>query len=62
MMRFLAGMGLLACISVANCATFTVTSTDDSGPGTLRDAIAQANAIASADTIVFAPGCRARSS
>ena len=32
MMRFLAGMGLLSCISVANSATFTVTSTASCGP------------------------------
>jgi hypothetical protein len=38
-------------------ATFTVTNTDDSGPGSLRQAILDANAAAGADTIVFAiPG------
>jgi hypothetical protein len=34
--------------------TFTVTSTANSGPGTLRDAIQQANASPGEDTIVFA--------
>ncbi len=36
-------------------ATFTVTTAADSGPGSLRDAIAQANAAPDADTVVFAP-------
>jgi parallel beta-helix repeat protein len=35
--------------------TLTVTSTADSGPGTLRDVLADANSIGSADTIVFDP-------
>ncbi len=34
---------------------FTVTNTDDDGPGSLRDAIAQANAVVGADEIVFDP-------
>jgi hypothetical protein len=34
-------------------ATYTVTNTSDSGPGSLRDAIAQANTAAGADTINF---------
>jgi hypothetical protein len=33
---------------------FTVTNVNDSGPGSLRDAITQANAAPDADTIVFA--------
>ena len=38
-------------------ATFTVTNTDDSGPGSLRQAILDAEAAAGADTIAFAiPG------
>ncbi len=38
-------------------ATFTVTNTDDSGPGSLRQAITDAEAAAGADTIAFAiPG------
>src|SRR4051812_23259676 len=35
-------------------ATFTVTTLTDDGPGSLRDAIAQANADTDLDTIVFA--------
>ncbi|MFN5857624.1 MAG: FG-GAP-like repeat-containing protein, partial [Pseudanabaenaceae cyanobacterium] len=35
-------------------ANFTVTNTNNSGAGSLRDAIAQANALAGADTISFA--------
>ena len=34
-------------------ATFTVTNTDDSGPGSLRQAILDANSTAGADTIAF---------
>lgn len=34
-------------------ATFTVTSTNDSGPGSLRQAIMDANAATTADTILF---------
>ena len=37
-------------------ATLTVTSLADSGPGSLRDAVAQANLGAGPNTIVFAPG------
>ena len=38
----------------AQGATFTVTSTADSGPGTLRQALADANAAPGPDTIAFA--------
>ena len=37
-------------------STYTVTSTADNGPGTLRDAVQQVNAIADRGTIVFDPG------
>ncbi len=37
----------------ASAATFTVTSTNDTGPGSLRQAIADANGSAGADTIDF---------
>jgi hypothetical protein len=43
----------LATLPVA-AATFTVTNTDDSGPGSLRQAILDANAAGGADTIDFA--------
>ena len=36
-----------------HAATFTVTSTDDAGAGSLRDAMTQANATSGADQIVF---------
>ncbi len=37
----------------ADAATFPVTTTDDAGPGSLREAIEQANTTAGADRIVF---------
>ena len=40
--------------AAANAATYTVTNTNDSGAGSLRDAVAQANLNAGADTIDFA--------
>jgi len=40
----------------ARAATFTVTSLADSGPGSLRQAVLDANASAGADDVVFAPG------
>ena len=43
---------LLATSSIS-AATFVVTSTADSGPGTLRDAIANANASPGPDVITF---------
>ncbi len=51
-------LALLAALAAsAQAATFTVTTTADSGAGSLRQAILDANAAASADTIEFAiPG------
>ena len=59
-MRF-TRFGLLSLVSIAlgafsgvsAAATFTVTSTGDAGPGTLRQAITDANAAGGADTIEF---------
>ena len=42
-----------ACAISSHAATFTVTTTADSGPGSLRQAITDANANAGADTIAF---------
>jgi len=39
----------------AGAETYTVTSTDDAGPGTLRDAITEANANPGADEITIGP-------
>ena len=39
--------------ALANAATFTVTNTNDSGAGSLRQAILDANTASTADTIVF---------
>ncbi len=46
----------LTFILPAEAATFTVTNTNDSGAGSLRQAILDANANPGADTIVFAIG------
>jgi hypothetical protein len=45
---------LLAPASPARAATFTVTNNNDAGPGSLRQAVADANAAAGPDTIDFA--------
>ena len=46
-------LGAVLAPEVAHAATFTVTNTNDSGAGSLRDAVAQANAAGGADTIDF---------
>src|SRR5262245_39334958 len=46
---------VLAGISPANAATFTVLNTGDAGAGTLRQAFLDANGAAGADDIVFDP-------
>src|SRR3954470_4411794 len=40
----------------ARAATFTVSNLNDSGPGSLRQAVLDANASAGADDVVFGPG------
>lgn len=54
MLRLLTLVALL-CAGSLSAATFTVTNANDSGSGSLRDAIDQANANAQADTILFDP-------
>jgi small-conductance mechanosensitive channel len=57
MRRFLAVSILGLAGSSLFASTFTVTNTNDAGPGSLRQAIDDANAAPGADTIVFAiPG------
>lgn len=46
-------VGVIAMASTANAATYTVTNTADSGAGSLRQAITDANANGGADTIEF---------
>ena len=46
----------LAAVAPVQAATLTVTNTNDSGPGSLREAIASANGTAEADTIQFVAG------
>jgi hypothetical protein len=53
MARGLAVGAVLAGAGPAAAATFTVTNTNDSGPGSLRQALIDANAAAGADDIVF---------
>ncbi len=47
------GFGLALSLGAASGATFTVTNTNDSGAGSLRQAILDSNAAAGADTIDF---------
>ena len=52
-MRRLQALVLLLSAASAPAATFTVTNTNDSGPGSLRQAILDANNTMGADTIAF---------
>jgi hypothetical protein len=47
------GVAALAAVPAANAATFDVTSNADSGAGTLRQAVLDANAAAGPDVITF---------
>jgi len=47
------GCALILCAGGLRAATFTVTNTNDSGPGSLRQAILDANASPGADLISF---------
>jgi hypothetical protein len=49
-------LALLLSAAALNAATFTVTTTADSGPGSFRQAVLDANASTGADTIAFAIG------
>ena len=51
----LLGAAVAAASPLAGAATYTVTNLNDAGAGSLRGAIAEANAAAGADTIQFAP-------
>ena len=52
-MRLTACIAFLSAALPLSAATFTVTNTNDSGPGSLRQAILDANGAAGADTIAF---------
>lgn len=54
MKNLLPALALFTFVSVAQSATFTVTFTNDSGPGSLRSAIASANSTAGPNVIQFA--------
>lgn len=54
--RSLLCVALAGAAPLADAATFTVSTLGDAGAGSLRDAVAQANAAPGADTIVFQPG------
>lgn len=49
-------VGTIALSNPALAANFTVTNTSDNGPGSLRDAITQANAAGGTYTITMQPG------
>ena len=49
----LAGLLAVSGTQIARAASFTVSNTNDSGPGSLRQAILDANATAGADVITF---------
>jgi hypothetical protein len=53
MLRLLTATLLLAASAADAQTTFTVTTTNNAGPGSLRQALLDANATAGADTIVF---------
>src|ERR1700710_717742 len=51
-----AGAAVLLAPAAAGAATFTVTTNADTGAGSLRAAVASANAVDGADEITFTPG------
>jgi hypothetical protein len=51
-----AALATVPVIPAAQAATFTVSNLDDSGPGSLRQAVADANAAAGADAVQFQAG------
>jgi hypothetical protein len=53
-LRCAAAALFLTLASTISAATFTVTSSDDSGPGTLRQAMLDANANPGLDRMIFA--------
>jgi hypothetical protein len=61
-MKKIASLLIFSGIIFSKCfaVTYTVTSNSDSGPGTLRQAILDANALAGADDIVFSIGTGAQ--
>ncbi|QBB69424.1 hypothetical protein ELE36_02990 [Pseudolysobacter antarcticus] len=59
--RFFCALAIIGGLSpLASASTFTVTTTADSGPGSLRQAILNANANPGADTILFGIGTGAQ--
>src|SRR3954471_14644110 len=54
--NLLLGVSMVALACVALAGTYTVTNTDDTGPGSLRQAILDAGASGEVSTIAFAIG------
>lgn len=52
-MKAILGLTLLGFMSTASAATFTVTNANNSGAGSLRQAVLDANSAAGADTVAF---------
>jgi len=52
-MKYLLSLVLFGSACLVSAATFTVTNTDDSGPGSLRQAMLAAEAAPDADVIAF---------
>lgn len=53
--RLLSVLSMVFCALPAGSAEWTVTSTENNGPGTLRQAVSWANITAGADTVLFDP-------
>jgi hypothetical protein len=55
--KILISLGLFLSLSIAQAATFTVSNLNDSGPGSLRQAVLDANATLTNNTAVLISRC-----